>query len=139
MTEHEQNLNEKPEKAKKSRYPGIIILVVLILVSTLTVFIVVNNQLAARSAAYTASPEANSSAPGRGSCCSVGGSGDTADYYRALGQAALEYYSASGGDVNGLEAYVEDFGCHQEITLVRNNTLVVKYSYSGTTFVDITP
>ncbi len=137
MTEHQNSSIQKPERAKAGKYSKLIILAALIVLSTLTVFVVVNNQLAARTA-YTAFAEDNSPGLRRDTCCSIG-SGNADEQSNQLGQAALNYFSASGGDISGLQAYVEDFGCHQEVSLVRSNTLIKKYGYDGTSFYDITP
>ena len=56
-----------------------------------------------------------------------------------LAAEALEYYQINFGATDDLQARVEDFGCHQEIIISRNNQLVKRFSYFGGTFYDLTP
>jgi hypothetical protein len=94
------------------------------------VFILVNNRLSASTA-----NEAGNWTGGGGSCCSVEAAANGQD---SLALSALDYYKTNFGDIEGLEAIVEDFGCHQEITLSRSGEVVRRLSHTNGNFSDIT-
>lgn len=99
--------------------------------AVVVVFILVNNRLSASTAT-----EIGYWTGGGGSCCSVETAANDQDI---LALSALDYYKANFGDIEGLEAIVEDFGCHQEITLERNGEVIRRFSHANGNFSDITP
>lgn len=118
------------EKIKGHKLAGILFTIGLSIGALIMVFVVVNNSLSARTTG-------TGDWAGRGgSCCSVGGSSNTED---KLALSGLDYYQANFGDSEGLTAAVDDFGCHQEITISRNGEIVRRFGYSNNTFYDITP
>lgn len=136
MTEHSnlENGNKHVEDTSpKRKYTAYLVAITLVIITVVAVFAVLGNQT---SAGTVTTPGAVSGFSG-GSCCRTGGAAsETTD---PLELAAIEYYKASGGDTTGLVAAVDDFGCHQEISLTRSGTLIKRYGYSGGAFYDITP
>jgi hypothetical protein len=117
----------------KRKYTAYLVAITIVIISVVAVFAILSNQT---SAGTVTNPDGVSIFSG-GSCCRSGGAtNETTD---PLELAAIEYYKASGGDTTGLVAAVDDFGCHQEISLTRSGTLIKRYGYSGGTFYDITP
>lgn len=114
-----------------------LILVALLVVIVLLVFMFINSGITARTAGTEGTSGGNFPVAAGGSCCSTGSS--QSGGAELLAQSALDFYRESGGDLSGIQAIVEDYGCHQEISLLRDNELVKRYSYLGTEFLDITP
>lgn len=55
-----------------------------------------------------------------------------------IGQEALAFYNANF-EAQASEAVIEDFGCHQEITIYADGRPVRRLSYSNGTFGDLGP
>ena len=135
MKENSENNNKNVEPIenmnKRRNWIGTIFSIGLVFGAVIMVFAFVNNRLAAGNTIaggiWTG---------GRGSCCSTGNTTGNEDQ---LAQAGLDYYRANYGNSEGLEAIMEDFGCHQEITIYSNGEAVRKFSHSGGNFYDITP
>lgn len=129
-----ENGNKQVEVSNsKRKYTAYLVAITLVMITVVAVFAVLSNQT---SAGTVTTPDGVSGFSG-GSCCRSGGAAsETTD---PLELAAIEYYKASGGDTTGLVAAVDDFGCHQEISLTRSSTLIKRYGYSGGAFYDITP
>jgi hypothetical protein len=119
--------NEKRDKGRG--LTGGLVSLTLVLLAVITVFIVVNNRLSA------GNTEGSGLSGAISSCCSTGAAASSEEQ---LAQAGLSYYRANSGDTEGLEALVDDFGCHQEISIQRNGEEIRRYSYSNDTFYDIT-
>lgn len=69
-----------------------------------------------------------------GGCC--GGSGNDAaggDYEEELRQVGLQFYLDTSGDSDeeGLEAFVQDFGCHQEIFISKGDQVIMRIGYAN--------
>lgn len=69
-----------------------------------------------------------------GGCC--GGSGIGAaggDYEEELRQVGLQFYLDTSGDpdVEDLAAFVQDFGCHQEIFISKGDQLIMRVGYAN--------
>ncbi len=126
---HSSEGTQKNSDSNKKLTGGIISLV-LILFAVIIVFVIVNNRLSA------GGTETGGWVGGRGSCCSVGAAASSEDQ---LALSGLDYYGANFGDTEGLEATVDDFGCHQEISIHRNGEVIRRLSYSNGNFYDITP
>lgn len=136
-----------------------LISIILVFVVVIVVFAVVNSGLYAR----TTNALEGWTGGGRGSCCSIGvpvksdqeAPADKTPAFSSnsccsidspaagsidqLSVAALDYYRANYGSTDNLEAIVDDFGCHQEITISRNGSTVKRFGYSNGTFYDLTP
>lgn len=110
----------------------ILTLFALAAVSAAAVYLITSSQLPAR--AYTAA--VNSTPISRSSCCSVS---PPAEQGNALADEALELYIAGFGSSPGLQAEVEDYGCHQEIVISENGQFLKRYGYNGGTFYDLSP
>jgi len=124
------HLEFEEKKSKGRRLAGTLFTLGLLIGAVIMVFVVVNNSLSARTTG-------TENWAGRGgSCCSVGGSLNTEEQ---LALSGLDYYRANFGDSEGLTAAVDDFGCHQEITILRNGEVVGKLGYSNDNFYNITP
>lgn len=137
MTEKDYLHNEESDAVGRKKSAGTLILVALLVLITLVVFIFINSGISARTAGTAPDAPAPSAAAGAGSCCSFGG--PEAESAESLAQATLAYYRAGGGDTEGIQVVVEDYGCHQEISLLREGEQVKRFSYSGSDFIDITP
>lgn len=123
------NGSNRPER--KSH--GSIISAILIVAAALAIFIIINGRISAQNT-FTS---AGGPIAGRGSCCSVGnpaGSGED-----QLAANALDYYRANYGNGEELTAKVDDFGCHQEVTIFEKDIAVKRFGSSGGTFYDLTP
>lgn len=131
---HSSGDNRKNRNFKKSLTRSIISMVLLFFVVT-AVFIIVNNRLSAVTN-NTNGTETGSWISGGGSCCNTETVPNTEEQ---LAQSGLAYYSANFGDTEGLEATVDDFGCHQEVSILRGSEEVKRFSYTNGTFFDITP
>jgi len=70
-------------------------------------------------------------------CCRIDNTPLSSEDKLAL--EALEYYRVNFGAANDLRARVEDYGCHQEVIIFRNEQLIKRFSYFGGTFYDLTP
>ncbi len=124
-------------RANREKMTGKLILIALLLTTVLLVFIFINSGITARSAGTAESTGGSFPVAAGGSCCSAGSLQSGGD--EALAQGAVDYYRESGGDITGIQASVDDFGCHQEISLMRDGELVKRYSFLGSEFIDITP
>ena len=136
MTEqaNPESINKQVESSTiKPKYSTYLMAVILLIVVVVTAFAVLGNQTIAGTFANPSGVSASSG----GSCCRSGRA--TSETIDPLGLAAIENYKSSGGDSTGLVAAVDDFGCHQEISLTRGDTLIKRYGYSGGVFYDITP
>ncbi len=138
MTEKKYFEREDSSNVESSRnMTGRLLLATLLVIIVLLVFLFINSGITARSAGTLGNPEGSFSAATGGSCCSTGNS--QSGGAESLAQDALDYYRESGGDVTGIQAVVDDYGCHQEVSLLREGELIKRYSYLGSEFVDITP
>ncbi len=91
---------------------------VIIILLAVLVFTGVNNYILARSG----------SGGGCGGCSTASrGAAVSLEQLRRLG---LEYYAANYGDT-AVEAQVRDFGCHQEIYILKNGQVVKRLAYRG--------
>lgn len=91
---------------------------VIIILLAVLVFTGVNNYILARS-------------DGGGGCGGCGTTSQGAAVSPAqLRQMGLEYYAAKSGDT-AVEAEVRDFGCHQEIYILKDGQLVLRLAYRG--------
>lgn len=133
--EMQSNRSNNGSDTKKNLLPGSLFSMIMIVAVVLVVFVLVNSQLSAGGRDLATTPR--SIGLGRGSCCSAGSSAVSNE--ASLASAALEYYRVTYGSVDGLQASVEDFGCHQEVTISRNNEVVKRFGYSGSSFYDLTP
>lgn len=134
----ENNVSNKDNGTGKNKTPkqmifSNLILITLVVVFVLTTLIVVNNRLSAR----TASPLSNNPVVASGSCCRTGNR--AADGENQLAISALDYYRDNYEKTEGLAARVDDFGCHQEISISRNGVEVRRFGFSNGTFYEITP
>ncbi len=119
-------------RPKRKSY-GSIISAILIVAAALAIFIIINGRMSAQNA-FTS---AGWPAAGRGSCCSIGNlAGDSENQ---LAGNALDYYSSNYGNGEGLTAKVDDYGCHQEVTIFEKGIAVKRFGYSGGSFYDLTP
>jgi hypothetical protein len=98
--------------------------------AVIIVFVIVDNRLSARTL------ETGDLIGGVSSCCSAETATNSQDL---LAIASLEFYRENFGNTEGLEAVVEDYGCHQEITISRNGEALRRFSHSNGNFSDITP
>ncbi len=138
MTEKDYQNDEGRSVDESRKKPGgTLILAVLLVFVALAVFIFVNSGISARTAGLTENGPGNPTSTGTGSCCSFGSPESEGTY--SLAQGALDYYGKDGGNTAGIQAVVDDYGCHQEISLLREGELVKRYSYFGSDYVDITP
>jgi hypothetical protein len=112
---------------------GKLVSIFLIIVAVLLVFSIVNSRLSARPS-ETVSPQQSGWIPSGGSCCSFG---TTANSNDQLALAGMDYYRSNVENTNNLEAVVDDFGCHQEITIYKDGEAVIRYGYSGGSFYEI--
>ncbi|MBW6463212.1 MAG: hypothetical protein K0B84_03395 [Firmicutes bacterium] len=136
MTENNVSNNDNStgkNKTPKQKIFSKLILSTLIVVAALTILIMVNNQLSAR----TSSSLNNNPVFAGGSCCRTGNS--TAGGENQLAISALNYYRDNYEETEGLTARVDDFGCHQEISISRNGIEVRRFGFSNGTFYEITP
>ena len=62
-----------------------------------------------------------------GSCCSAGGAGSALDDVET---AALAYYVDTYGD-SDVSAKVNDYGCHQEIEIIKDGNVIMMLGYNG--------
>ena len=69
--------------------------------------------------------QASSSSNG-GSCCAVGGADSSVD----VESAALAYYANTYGD-SDVTVKVNDYGCHQEIEVIKDGNIVMTLGYNG--------
>lgn len=127
------NTGKSSSNGQKSKIPGSIIIVILVVALALLAFSLANNRLAAG----TRLAGDGSPGPVGSSCCSIE-SYPAADNENSIA-AALEYYRANYSSIDGLQARVEDFGCHQEIAITRDNQLLKRFGYSGGTFYELAP
>jgi len=121
------------EKRRKGKIPGSLITVTLIIAAALLLFALANNWFSTD----TRAAQNGFFEPGKSSCCSF--VNPAADRETNLATAALDYYRVNYGSTDGLQASVEDFGCHQEITISRDNQLVKRFGFNGNTFYELTP
>lgn len=138
MTEKDYSTNNISNENKGKRKPvGTLVLTMILVLAMLVVFIFINSGLAARTGESVEDMPPNTAAAGTGGCCRSDNTvpADT----DPLAQAAIDYYRESGGDISGIQAVVDDFGCHQEVSLIRDGEIVKRYSYAGSNLVDITP
>lgn len=137
MTEKNYLDNDGNGGESKGRPDGTLILVALLVLIVLVTFIFINSGISARTAGTADGTAVTPAAAGAGSCCSSGS--PEADSKESLALAALAYYREDGGNTDGIQAVVDDYGCHQEISLIREGNLVKRYSYLGSGLIDITP
>jgi len=91
---------------------------VIVILLAVFVFNGVNNYILARSG----------SGSGCGGCGTASqGPAVSAEQLRRIG---LEYYAAKYGDT-AVEAEARDFGCHQEIYILKDGQLVLRLAYRG--------
>ena len=62
-----------------------------------------------------------------GSCCSTGGADSSVDNVES---AALAYYVSTYGD-SDVTIKVNDYGCHQEIEVIKDGNVVMMLGYNG--------
>ena len=62
-----------------------------------------------------------------GGCCSTGDAGSTLD---AVENAALAYYVNTYGD-SDVTIKVNDYGCHQEIEVIKDGNVIMMLGYNG--------
>ena len=124
---------EKVVKKSATAYRAAILLVLMLLI----VFLTLSSGITARTTGQVGGDSDSSLRTGAASCCRTGSQQE--DGANTLAQAALAFYQDKGGDISGLLVTVEDYGCHQEISLTRNGVQVKRYSFAGSEFVDITP
>ena len=98
--------------------------------AVIIVFVIVDNRLSARTL------ETGGLIGGISSCCSADTATNSQDL---LAIASIDFYRENFGSTEGLEAVVEDYGCHQEITISRNGEALRRFSHSNGNFNDITP
>jgi hypothetical protein len=79
------------------------------------------------------SSESNPQAKLAGCCGGGSAEGIGGDYEEELRQAGLQFYLSTSGDsdVEGLDAIVQDFGCHQEIYVFKGGQQVMRVGYAG--------
>ena len=94
---------------------------VIIVLLAILVFSGVNSYLSARSG--------SSSGPGCGGCVTAGSADELSG--ERLRRLALEYYAANYSRDAAVEAAVRDFGCHQEIYILKDGQLVLRLAYQG--------
>ena len=68
-----------------------------------------------------------SSSSNGGSCCAVGGADSSVDDVES---AALAYYANTYGD-SDVTIKVNDYGCHQEIEVIKDGNVVMMLGYNG--------
>ena len=74
------------------------------------------------------SSDSNSNANNAGgSCCSSGGAESSLD---TLENAALAYYVSEYGD-SDVTIKVNDYGCHQEMEVIKNGNIIMTLGYSN--------
>ncbi len=137
MTEKDYLNNDGSGVESRGKSAGTLVLAALLVLIVLVVFIFINSGISARIAGPAEGTAINTAAAGAGSCCSFGS--PEADSTESLAQAALVYYREGGGNTDGVQAVVDDYGCHQEISLIREGELIKRYSYLGSGLIDITP
>ncbi len=138
MTENKNFGSEgSSSTANRENMTGKLMLIVSLLITVLLVFIFINSTITARSDGTAESTGGSFPIATSGSCCSVGALQSGGD--EALARGAVEYYREGGGDITGIQALVDDFGCHQEISLMRDGELIKRYSYLDSEYIDITP
>lgn len=126
--EHEHENNLRGQKKIRS-----IRSIILVSIAVLLVFFIVNARLSARNNNYL-TQQTEGWIAGVGSCCSTG----TAEAsIEQLENAGVDYYAATYGQAENLEASVEDFGCHQEITITQDGRVVKRFGYAGGSFYEI--
>ena len=126
--------NREKQSGGKSLTRSILGLVLLFLVAS-AFFLIVNNRLSAVSITGDGTAAENWPTTA-GTCCSPGG---TATAEEQLAQSGLAYYRANYGGTEGLEATVDDFGCHQEVSILRGSEEIRRFGYINGNFFDITP
>ena len=62
-----------------------------------------------------------------GSCCSAGGADSSVDDVES---AALAYYANTYGD-SDVTIKVNDYGCHQEIEVIKDGNIIMMLGYNG--------
>ena len=99
----------------------------LIALLAVLIFTVVNNYTFARPgySGYTFARPGYSG--GCGGCSTASGAALSTEQLRQLG---LKYYAANYGDT-AVEAEVRDFGCHQEIYIIKDGQLILRLAYQG--------
>jgi hypothetical protein len=68
------------------------------------------------------------------SCCS--GDDDDASYAETE-QLAADYYVSKTGDTGNFTVSVEDFGCHREAKIIKDDKVVMELTISGGTISEI--
>lgn len=124
---------EKAVKKSATVYRVAILLVLMLLI----VFLIFSSGITARTTGQVGGDSDSSLSAGAAGCCRTGSQQE--DGANTLAQAALAFYQDKGGDITGLLATVEDYGCHQEISLIRDGVQVKRYSFAGSELIDITP
>lgn len=138
MTEKKYFVHEDSNYGEKRRnVTDKLILAALLVIIVLLVFMFINSGITNSTAGSAATTEGGFFSAAAGSCCSVDSPRFGDD--ESLTRGALDYYRESGGDITGIKTVVDDYGCHKEISLVREGELVKRYSYLGSEFLDITP
>lgn len=131
------NIEDSSNHENRKNRTGKLILAVLLLLTVALVFMFINSGINARNAGPAVSTGDGFSSAVAGGCCSS--ESPRFEDEESLAQGALDYYRKNGGDTTGLKAVVEDFGCHQEISLIREGELLKRYSYLDSEFFDLTP
>jgi len=118
-------LNEKCPLFRLKKYVIVILLAGLVLLTVLMFNVINNNSIARTGAGASAGIGAG---VGCGGCSTA--SQDSADFVERLRRLGLDFYAARYGDT-AVQAQVRDFGCHQEIYILKDGQLVMRLAYQG--------
>ena len=132
-------INDQNEQAENKNYGKGNVLKIIMLIGAVLIMavVLVNNIVTARTPVINDSAGESTTlgfSPSF-SCCARNQSQLAAE---AIGQEALAYYKLTFGEEADTAA-VEDYGCHQEVVILKEGQPIRRLSYNGGAFSDLGP